>query len=1423
MSDAPWWRPAAVGATNIPVTIAAGVLNPGHRPTVPEGVAPPTGVEPYLPGVITGGYAGVHGIGKILDQVSGGRIGYSLPGGDRSQELYDMTEHSAAGLVPHVEATPGNRNEEFMQTVGRGAGSMVIGSPVAKLPHALGLGAGVAGGLHVANEAMDAKQDNKPEVVDVPDVVDIPSGSSTPVAPQPKQAAPTDIMQKVDHYADMHNVPRALAHSFIGQESSYNPNAVNKITGAKGLGQLMDITAKELGVTDPFNADQNLDASMRYIRRGMDREGTVQGAARYYYGGPKTAMWGDNTEAYAQQIAARYNQNLQSMPAESVDIPESVDVPAAPYGWSSFYEDTVEVAKATALLGAVVIGGPKLARGFANAMRERLYAKAADAHTAQQTARAAGDVSSIDAPSVAAPLPGQTMGGIKAAVQDANDPLVRMVKEIDDNPTTAAQMVNRIHLDRNNLSVDQKAASFMESGHDPITGIDMPSMRRFWEKTNALTEEESTAYVRKRYIENELDNRERNFETALKKGSSSDPEYRTAFPHLDSTALRAEVARADAMPAVKQLGHEATVINQRYMDWTEKMGFTTAADIAAVKSAHPSYLPSSDNKGRILGAWEIRNTTPHSGLDSIMIHPNELEKQKYYQLYKQVVDNKFKTDMVDLVYRWQAKNPKEPKILEPHVGPPSGQVPGDWISSDQAKDVLYLRRNGDPQYHKVNNPQFHALMQEDQFAAHVFMTALNRSKNAYQYWTTGAGALLMGSAFMLKAFTYNMFTTAAIRPAKTSSGFIDAGVRGLTGGRVGLPGDVVGTGASMSYAIVADAMAQGAKVIGHMLQADAPTAANRVLRGILGDSVINAISTKMQYVWNQSMLHERRALGYSNVGGEGTKELTLNKVGATGDKLYNPANAWDDSKLTSIPVLRQGQRLLVNFKHIAETLHEIISDSASSSFYRLNNGEMPGMRWAKSSLDKETIGVMSRQLQGDAGVRGGSAKVRALTGALPYSNIAIQDANRLGSAFNNNPGGTIMGLTMALGTAAAASLLSALEYGPEALEHLENEISRGNQSGGIQLYMPGVSVDQRVVLPISQRERPFYPVIQAGVHGVLDTIHAFQDGTNLDTIKETLMDMLGRYMTVDTLEKSVAGASSMLSPSVAPALDALVGATTGKHLTMDLERIGGDAVPGMTPNARPMQDRLSTPLGGGNPGGPDTVRGGDSAGSGTPIVLMRHLLSSMLGVGGAFMSKAMESVFDQSKAGKTPADIVSSLPGLWAQGFMDNTPQGNMIWGNRIALTKNTPVADDVHNKLNFLRPLQSAMSDATNGTLTRADGVERPVPGHESKLPTDPIMFLIYQGLAGQMQSSINAYFVPRMHDTEKLLYDNDHSGLSPETVRVRHNEISRQYNQQMKELQSALDSMMDQRTEYLKQFGATKPFRIETVDWSKGVEQFR
>jgi soluble lytic murein transglycosylase-like protein len=98
------------------------------------------------------------------------------------------------------------------------------------------------------------------------------------------------IEESVQRAAAKYNLRPELIKAVIRAESNFQIRAVSH-AGAKGLMQLMPPTARELGVTDIFDIEQNIDGGAKYLRRMLDRfDGNVRKALAAYNAGPGTVI-----------------------------------------------------------------------------------------------------------------------------------------------------------------------------------------------------------------------------------------------------------------------------------------------------------------------------------------------------------------------------------------------------------------------------------------------------------------------------------------------------------------------------------------------------------------------------------------------------------------------------------------------------------------------------------------------------------------------------------------------------------------------------------------------------------------------------------------------------------------------------------------------------------------------------------------------------------------------------------------------------------------------------------------------------------------------------------------------------------------------------------------------------------------------------
>jgi soluble lytic murein transglycosylase-like protein len=103
--------------------------------------------------------------------------------------------------------------------------------------------------------------------------IDLPASEIESVATLPDPPAPAsiaipsakaDVRTLLSHAGEQHDIDVELLASVVHAESDGRANAVSR-TGAQGLMQLMPGTARNLGVRDSFQPDQNINGGTAYL------------------------------------------------------------------------------------------------------------------------------------------------------------------------------------------------------------------------------------------------------------------------------------------------------------------------------------------------------------------------------------------------------------------------------------------------------------------------------------------------------------------------------------------------------------------------------------------------------------------------------------------------------------------------------------------------------------------------------------------------------------------------------------------------------------------------------------------------------------------------------------------------------------------------------------------------------------------------------------------------------------------------------------------------------------------------------------------------------------------------------------------------------------------------------------------------------
>jgi soluble lytic murein transglycosylase-like protein len=123
-------------------------------------------------------------------------------------------------------------------------------------------------------------------------------------------ASKSEIANLIESTAVKHGVNPKLALAVATAESSLNPRAVSPV-GAIGVMQLMPGTARELGVRDINNVEENVDGGVRYLRQMLDNfGGDVNKALAAYNAGPGAVKKHNGIPPYreTQEYVVRVNE-----------------------------------------------------------------------------------------------------------------------------------------------------------------------------------------------------------------------------------------------------------------------------------------------------------------------------------------------------------------------------------------------------------------------------------------------------------------------------------------------------------------------------------------------------------------------------------------------------------------------------------------------------------------------------------------------------------------------------------------------------------------------------------------------------------------------------------------------------------------------------------------------------------------------------------------------------------------------------------------------------------------------------------------------------------------------------------------------------------------------------------------------------------
>ncbi|MEJ2201373.1 MAG: lytic transglycosylase domain-containing protein [Desulfuromonadaceae bacterium] len=123
-----------------------------------------------------------------------------------------------------------------------------------------------------------------------------------------ESASPSDIVAIAHRAAQRFDIDPALVKAVIKAESDFDPGVVST-AGARGLMQLMPDTARDLGVQNPFDPEQNVMGGTHYLKQLLDKyDGDLDKTLAAYNWGPGnvdrkgTATLPEETRTYLSRV-----------------------------------------------------------------------------------------------------------------------------------------------------------------------------------------------------------------------------------------------------------------------------------------------------------------------------------------------------------------------------------------------------------------------------------------------------------------------------------------------------------------------------------------------------------------------------------------------------------------------------------------------------------------------------------------------------------------------------------------------------------------------------------------------------------------------------------------------------------------------------------------------------------------------------------------------------------------------------------------------------------------------------------------------------------------------------------------------------------------------------------------------------------------
>jgi hypothetical protein len=1110
------------------------------------------------------------------------------------------------------------------------------------------------------------------------------------------------------------------------------------------------------------------------------------------------------------------DQQSQSQPASFVDYLQkgNTTLPAPDFmelgaGQHSVARDLFTFASVLLGIGAAAfthrIGAMATDAARTARFNDPTYAAQAQAYNDSVIRRGGAEISDPAAPTraplVEAASPVTGANKIHQAANYANTQMLNSNAQMMDairmsaEPSTAERLAHMYGNTNDDGAAAIKLDNFIETGHDPVSGVQIPSPGDLFWKIGKLKQQGNGRFELwddGKAARDELDNRANNRADYTGTGPAPDDQVRHNFKNQSDDELRAISARSLADPFINDINEHFKAVTNGLVDIGTARDFFTADEGARLKARHPDYVPEVDSDGALLHPFGSRDPSSFTGVDQKNSNAHVNLAQHIDQLYGQFAKNDMNRALWQSQTDTQRQFPNSAQFMY-EVQPPVGANTPNYysgVSGAAREPIVRIRTASGPKYVRVDSPDhFRAMTANSSMKQKIMSSMITVPRRIYQRGTTGVLAGLAGKLYAVVNPTYTAFTMPVNAPRKMYGGMIDRAVQRTTGYTSG-----AARGLDMIPNLVGGVPYSYARGVGDRwinrfadwTRKEATNPINRILRSHLTDPVVDSMSQSARDFYIQSRTNKIREMGIGGLGQpirsdlpalqtEGNNTARLHGARAAPDAFFD--GKWLGMKPFFIKLNNAIQEAFVN-----------IGDAGNDYFARLN--------YDNPNVSKETLAYETRALTGNPSTSGANTVMQGASAAIPYFNIGVQGISRFARSFGERPISAPMSMAVGLGSLALLSVMTHMRSQAH-LNYLQNEVPLQQRAGALILATSD-DPHKPTIITLPQELRVPYAYALDLVSKALNVVAMHHEPEIATRVMNMLKDFFYGHVTNSTQEAAIHGAVDALGiPNLPPFMGQI-----------DYNKLAhGNSI--VESYKSPMQSKeLNLP---------NQVADGlldDKEGK-----VWSNILTSLFGGMGA----AFDSANSVSRYKEQTGSWVQAL-GMaghdWLQGMHDKNPQFNVLWENPVRMSLQPPIVEKTQRQLDALDKIGGSRPAESAEGFTGRNRYAQPVPMTTTeKIPTDPTMLRMYS-LAEAYKQRV-AEQRQEISQIRAQMGAVQNQGMNPQDKRAWMNERTRDVTDKYRFIDSTLADL-NQGLSTL----AGRPLRIEEfsrADMTRGVDQFK